>query len=82
MAQYSGEFYQRGVKLLGLSCDDVQSHNKWIKDIEAHTVSLFPTFHTQIKFSPDVFMKTNINILLLALALHVAWCQGELSNHF
>ena len=43
MAQYSQEFYQRGVKLLGLSCDDVQSHNEWIKDIEAYTVS-FPFF--------------------------------------
>ncbi|KAI4335050.1 hypothetical protein L6164_013733 [Bauhinia variegata] len=37
MAQYSNEFYQRGVKLLGLSCDDVQSHKDWIKDIEAYT---------------------------------------------
>ncbi|KAK7319237.1 hypothetical protein RJT34_03955 [Clitoria ternatea] len=37
MAQYSKEFYQRGVKLLGLSCDDLQSHNEWIKDIEAYT---------------------------------------------
>ena len=39
MAQYSKEFYQRGVKLLGLSCDDLKSHNEWIKDIEAYTVS-------------------------------------------
>ncbi|KAI4344724.1 hypothetical protein L6164_011918 [Bauhinia variegata] len=37
MAQYSEEFRQRGVKLLGLSCDDVQSHKEWIKDIEAYT---------------------------------------------
>ncbi|CAJ1935710.1 unnamed protein product [Sphenostylis stenocarpa] len=37
MAQYSKEFYQRGVKLLGLSCDDLESHKEWIKDIEAHT---------------------------------------------
>ncbi|KAG5040736.1 hypothetical protein JHK85_013212 [Glycine max] len=40
MAQYAKEFYQRGVKLLGLSCDDVQSHNEWIKDIEAYTIKL------------------------------------------
>lgn len=39
MAQYSSEFYQRGVKLLGMSCDDIKSHNEWIKDIEAYTVS-------------------------------------------
>ncbi|KAI3834938.1 hypothetical protein MKX03_009366 [Papaver bracteatum] len=37
MAAYSGEFEKRGAKLLGLSCDDVQSHNEWIKDIEAYT---------------------------------------------
>ncbi|WOH07397.1 hypothetical protein DCAR_0726827 [Daucus carota subsp. sativus] len=35
MAAYANQFAQRGVKLLGLSCDDVQSHHEWIKDIEA-----------------------------------------------
>ncbi|KAL2464507.1 1-Cys peroxiredoxin PER1 [Forsythia ovata] len=35
MAAYADKFAQRGVKLLGLSCDDVNSHNEWIKDIEA-----------------------------------------------
>jgi len=48
MAQHSSEFYKKGVKLLGLSCDDVESHNEWIKDIEAYIVSLFHIFHTQI----------------------------------
>lgn len=48
MAEYSNEFSQRGVKLLGLSCDDVESHKEWIKDIEAYTVSLFHSFNTQI----------------------------------
>ncbi|VVA90773.1 unnamed protein product [Arabis nemorensis] len=37
MAKYSNEFEKRGVKLLGLSCDDIQSHKDWIKDIEAFT---------------------------------------------
>ncbi|XP_058077190.1 1-Cys peroxiredoxin [Magnolia sinica] len=37
IAAYAEEFVKRGVKLLGLSCDDVQSHNEWIKDIEAYT---------------------------------------------
>nr|XP_043614139.1 1-Cys peroxiredoxin PER1 [Erigeron canadensis] len=36
MAAYADKFAQRGVKLLGLSCDDVQSHKEWIKDIEAY----------------------------------------------
>ncbi|OMO58549.1 Alkyl hydroperoxide reductase subunit C/ Thiol specific antioxidant [Corchorus olitorius] len=37
MAAYLPEFEKRGVKLLGLSCDDVKSHNEWIKDVEAYT---------------------------------------------
>ncbi|XP_006658017.1 1-Cys peroxiredoxin A [Oryza brachyantha] len=36
MAGYAKEFEKRGVKLLGISCDDVQSHKDWIKDIEAY----------------------------------------------
>lgn len=39
MAQYQEEFQKRGAKLLGVSCDDVQSHNERIKDTEAYTVS-------------------------------------------
>ncbi|KAL8481211.1 hypothetical protein ACS0TY_027655 [Phlomoides rotata] len=35
MAAYTSKFEERGVKLLGLSADDVESHKKWIKDIEA-----------------------------------------------
>lgn len=38
MAGYAKEFDKRGVKLLGISCDDVQSHKDWIKDIEAYKV--------------------------------------------
>lgn len=38
MAAYADKFAERGVKLLGLSCDDVQSHMNWIKDIEAYNV--------------------------------------------
>ncbi|CAN1151041.1 1-Cys peroxiredoxin [Linum perenne] len=37
MAAYTPEFEKRGVKLLGLSCDDVLSHVEWIKDVEAFT---------------------------------------------
>lgn len=35
MAEYATQFQERGVKLVGLSCDDVQSHLEYIKDIEA-----------------------------------------------
>ncbi|KMS95254.1 hypothetical protein BVRB_010570 [Beta vulgaris subsp. vulgaris] len=37
MAAYADEFSKRGVKLLGLSCDDIASHNEWIKDVEAYS---------------------------------------------
>lgn len=40
MAEYSKVFKEKGVKLLGLSCDDVSSHLEWIKDIEAYAVSV------------------------------------------
>ncbi|OIT30937.1 PREDICTED: 1-Cys peroxiredoxin [Nicotiana attenuata] len=36
MAAYANKFGERGVKLLGLSCDDIHSHKEWIKDIEAY----------------------------------------------
>lgn len=39
MAAYAEEFKKRGVKMVGLSCDDVASHLEWTKDIEAYTVS-------------------------------------------
>ena len=28
------DFDKRGVKVIGLSCDSVEDHNGWIKDIE------------------------------------------------
>ncbi|KAJ4960595.1 hypothetical protein NE237_020505 [Protea cynaroides] len=37
VAAYTERFEERGVKLLGLSCDDIQSHNNWIKDIESYS---------------------------------------------
>ncbi|MQM04402.1 hypothetical protein Taro_037204, partial [Colocasia esculenta] len=37
MALQVEEFEKRGVKLLGVSCEDVRSHLVWIKDIEHFT---------------------------------------------
>ncbi|KAJ4978950.1 hypothetical protein NE237_009730 [Protea cynaroides] len=37
VAAHTERFEDRGVKLLGLSCDDIQSHNNWIKDIESYS---------------------------------------------
>jgi alkyl hydroperoxide reductase subunit AhpC len=36
-ARLTPEFEQRNVKMLGLSCEDVDSHSEWIKDIRAAT---------------------------------------------
>nr|DAC74100.1 TPA_exp: peroxiredoxin-6 [Thraustochytrium sp. LLF1b] len=35
VAKYADQFAERGVKLAALSCDDVESHKGWIKDILA-----------------------------------------------
>jgi alkyl hydroperoxide reductase subunit AhpC len=39
MARYAYEFnkQRKGVLLLGISCNDLESHKEWIKAIEAHT---------------------------------------------
>ena len=34
VCKIKGDFDKRGVKVIGLSCDSVESHNSWIKDIE------------------------------------------------
>ncbi|KAL7563466.1 hypothetical protein ACA910_004651 [Epithemia clementina (nom. ined.)] len=36
-ALHSHEFKRRGIKLVGFSCNDVESHLSWIKDIEVAT---------------------------------------------
>lgn len=36
VAKLSPEFEKRGVKLIALSCDDVDSHKRWIEDIKAY----------------------------------------------
>lgn len=52
MASYAGEFEKRGVKLLGISCDDVSSHKEWIKDIEAYKVCTYT--HLLVNILPAV----------------------------
>ena len=34
VCKIKSDFDKRGVKVIGLSCDSVESHNSWIKDIE------------------------------------------------
>ena len=34
VSRLKGEFEKRGVKVIGLSCDTVESHKRWLQDIE------------------------------------------------
>ena len=36
-AKLAPEFAKRGVKMIAISCDPVDSHNGWIKDIQAYS---------------------------------------------
>ncbi|PNF39427.1 Peroxiredoxin-6 [Cryptotermes secundus] len=36
IAQEANEFFRRGVKLLGHSCDSLQQHKKWLDDIRSY----------------------------------------------
>jgi alkyl hydroperoxide reductase subunit AhpC len=42
-SKYKGEFDKRNVKMIAVSVDDVESHKRWIKDIEE-------TQHTKVNF--------------------------------
>jgi thioredoxin-dependent peroxiredoxin len=43
MAKIKPEFYRRGVKIIGLSVDPMENHEKWVKDIE-ETQGAAPNF--------------------------------------
>ena len=36
VAKLTPEFTKRNVQLIGLSCDDLESHQKWLKDVEEY----------------------------------------------
>ena len=38
VAKIVPEFAKRGTKVIGLSCDPVESHKGWIKDIQAYNM--------------------------------------------
>ncbi|CAI5961133.1 unnamed protein product [Closterium sp. NIES-64] len=60
IALRSGEFEQRGVKLIGLSCDSVEDHVAWIKDIEAYTPGAKVTYPIIADPSRDLAQKLNM----------------------
>ena len=73
MAQYAAEFEKRGVKLLGLSCDDVDSHKAWIKDIEAFTVIFFTFTPVFIRICRLCFLSVNLFFLKKQPGCHVTY---------
>ncbi|CAI7893283.1 unnamed protein product [Closterium sp. NIES-53] len=60
IALRSGEFEQRGVKLIGLSCDSVDDHVAWIKDIEAYTPGAKVAYPIIADPSRDLAQKLNM----------------------
>ncbi|KAJ1697705.1 hypothetical protein LUZ63_006217 [Rhynchospora breviuscula] len=60
MAGYAAEFEKRGVKLLGISCDDVNSHKEWIKDIEAYKPGNRVTFPIAADLKREVIKQLNM----------------------
>ncbi|XP_039136821.1 1-Cys peroxiredoxin [Dioscorea cayenensis subsp. rotundata] len=60
IAEYAEEFNRRGVKLLGLSCDERESHKEWIKDIEAFTPGCRVTYPIIADPNREVIMKLNM----------------------
>ncbi|XP_010551105.1 PREDICTED: 1-Cys peroxiredoxin PER1 [Tarenaya hassleriana] len=60
MAKYESEFHKRGVKLLGLSCDDLGSHREWIKDVEAFTPGCKVTYPIISDTSREIIPQLNM----------------------
>ncbi|PKA54705.1 1-Cys peroxiredoxin [Apostasia shenzhenica] len=60
LARYSPELDRRGVKLLGLSCDDLESHKEWIKDIEASVTRCKVTYPIVADPMREVIRKLNM----------------------
>ncbi|URD83035.1 hypothetical protein MUK42_05514 [Musa troglodytarum] len=60
LAKYAPEFEKRGVRLLGLSCDDVESHKEWIKDVEAYTPGSLVTYPIAADPKREVIKQLNM----------------------
>ncbi|KAB1213775.1 1-Cys peroxiredoxin [Morella rubra] len=60
IAAHAPEFAQRGTKLVGVSCDDVQTHKEWIKDIEAYTPGCRVTYPILADPNRDIIKQLNM----------------------
>ncbi|KVH89699.1 Alkyl hydroperoxide reductase subunit C/ Thiol specific antioxidant [Cynara cardunculus var. scolymus] len=76
MAAYAHKFKERGVKLLGLSCDDVQSHKEWIKDIEAYNNGKKVTYPIAADPTREIIKQLNM-ASKHKIATPANWKDGE-----
>ncbi|GLJ07569.1 hypothetical protein SUGI_0069860 [Cryptomeria japonica] len=60
IANYIGEFEKRGVKLLGLSSDEVDSHRAWLPDVEACTPGCKVTYPILADPKSEIMAKLNM----------------------
>ncbi|CAN8321218.1 unnamed protein product [Cochlearia groenlandica] len=82
MGKYAHEFEHRGVKLLGLSCDDIQSHKEWVKDIEAFTIKLSFLYPSTTGRNMDEVLRALDSLLIVSkhnnkIATPVNWKPDE-----
>jgi alkyl hydroperoxide reductase subunit AhpC len=56
-ALLNGEFAKRGVKVIAISVDSLESHNKWVPDIEEvnHTKMNFPIIADPVKTVAELY---------------------------
>ncbi|XP_073275994.1 1-Cys peroxiredoxin-like [Primulina huaijiensis] len=88
MAAYADKFEQRGVKLLGFSCDDIQSHQEWIKDIEAYNKNKPVNYPIAADPTREIIKKLNMveptdgNTVTPSRALHVVGPDKKIKLSF
>ncbi|GLJ36511.1 hypothetical protein SUGI_0733460 [Cryptomeria japonica] len=60
IANYIGEFEKRGVKLLSLSSNEVDSHKAWLPDVEACTPGSKVTYPILVVPKAEIMVKLNM----------------------
>ncbi|EFJ31859.1 hypothetical protein SELMODRAFT_164163 [Selaginella moellendorffii] len=60
VAKYQPEIEKRGAKLLGLSCDTVEEHKAWTKDVEAYTTGACVKYPIMADPTREISRKLNM----------------------
>ncbi|KAK7604085.1 hypothetical protein V9T40_004358 [Parthenolecanium corni] len=63
MAVHANEFKKRNVKLLALSCDDVNSHSNWVNDIKSYCLDIKGDFPFPIIADPKRELAVKMDML-------------------